>query len=204
MGLTDDVIALTIMLIAIMDYVELPFLRSQTAAHDGVVGFACLDSRLGGNGCGVFVPLRSGVGHEVDDIGIMESCRGCSFDPVTALVCNRRSSKIGCPCIELVWHWYPYWFSVRHFYDVPERRMSSTKRYSYCVPVPRSDEDPVVAVHLRVCHQIRSCNANVVVFDAYVRVSTMFLQFKGKVVWPGLLRTTKNANCAGYFFTEKD
>lgn len=51
-----------------MEYVVMSVLRFLATDPDGTVGIACLDSGMGGNGCGVLDPFPPGFRREVDDI----------------------------------------------------------------------------------------------------------------------------------------
>lgn len=66
-------------------------LLSLAAACHGVVGVACIDPRMRGNGRGVLVQLPSGFCPKIDDTGLLENIRGSDFDPVASLI-NYASS----------------------------------------------------------------------------------------------------------------
>lgn len=65
-----------IWLIEITEYVVISLLRVFVAAHDGTVGFACIDPRMCSNGGNVLVPLPSGTRRQVDDINFFEILLG--------------------------------------------------------------------------------------------------------------------------------
>lgn len=83
--LLDDSCAPAILHIAFRKYLVAALSRFPAAACDGSVGVVCIDSWMSANGRGVLVPAPSGVYREVDDIDLVESIRGSSFDRVTSL-----------------------------------------------------------------------------------------------------------------------
>lgn len=67
----DDGSAQVILQVTITVYVVIAVIRLLVAAQDDTVDVACLDLSMSENGCGVFVPLLSGIRHDVEDIGFL-------------------------------------------------------------------------------------------------------------------------------------
>lgn len=66
------------------------------AAPDGSVNVAYVNSRMGGKGGGVLVPLSSSIHCKVDDIGLLEFVCASGFDPVTSLISYSQSAEVDC------------------------------------------------------------------------------------------------------------
>lgn len=80
--------------IAITEYVIISLLSFLAAACDSVIGAACVDSRMGGNGRGMLVSLASKVRHEVDDTGFLETICCSGLDFVTSTTAYRHLSEL--------------------------------------------------------------------------------------------------------------
>lgn len=86
---------------------------------------------------------------------------------------------------------YPNLFSVVHVYNVPERRLSRTKRDRIGVSIRRRDVELVFAVNWRVPTNTRFIDADMLVHEAYGSFVYNAPQLELKFVWLTLLRTMK-------------
>lgn len=138
--------ALAIFNIAVTEYVVMALLCLLTPVCDGAVGVACMSSRMGGSGRGVFRPLPSGTHRKFDDIGLLEILCSGGFYLVGSLTSCVRSFEVDCALNEPAQRWYSTHFSPWRVFEVLGRPWILARCIAAGNAIPASKAEPRRAV----------------------------------------------------------